>query len=125
MPGGTRWDDDFAASTLSLVLRGQSEGISIAGIAISLFYLLGISAAVYHFANGLWTSAITWGLTVSQAAQRRWGVICTGVGAVLMLMAWSALIGFLTVDPDAARGIEAQGEARHADASMLSGSEGP
>ena len=34
-------------------------------------YLIGITAAVFHFANGIWTFAITWGIAISREAQRR------------------------------------------------------
>jgi succinate dehydrogenase / fumarate reductase cytochrome b subunit len=40
-------------------------------------YPLGILASCYHLANGFWTAAITWGLTVSKKAMRRWGMVCT------------------------------------------------
>ena len=43
----------------------------------ALVYPLGILASCYHLANGFWTAAITWGLTVSAKAQRRWGIACT------------------------------------------------
>ena len=35
-------------------------------------YPIGILAATFHLANGFWTAGITWGLTVSAGAQRRW-----------------------------------------------------
>lgn len=38
-----------------------------------VIYPLGILASCYHLANGIWTAGITWGLTVSAGAQRRWG----------------------------------------------------
>jgi succinate dehydrogenase cytochrome b subunit len=38
--------------------------------AILAFYLIGVLAAVFHFANGLWTFCITWGITVRVEAQR-------------------------------------------------------
>lgn len=41
-----------------------------------VIYPIGILAACFHLANGFWTAAITWGLTVSKAAQRRWGGVC-------------------------------------------------
>ena len=37
-----------------------------------IVYPLGILASCFHLANGFWTAAITWGLTISAAAQRRW-----------------------------------------------------
>lgn len=42
-------------------------------------YPIGIFAGCYHLANGFWTAAITWGLTVSRQAQRRWGLVCVGL----------------------------------------------
>ncbi len=44
-----------------------------------LVYPIGILASCYHLANGFWTAAITWGLTISARAQRRWGFACTGL----------------------------------------------
>ena len=42
-------------------------------------YPIGILASCYHLANGFWAAAITWGLTISKAAQRRWGFACGGL----------------------------------------------
>ena len=114
VPGGTQWSHHFAASTLAAALQGSPEGWTPAGIGVSLFYFAGITLLVYHFANGLWTAAITWGLTVSSPAQRRWGVVCLGLGAAVMLAAWSALAGALLADPAAARAVEASLHAPHA-----------
>ncbi|TVQ60120.1 MAG: succinate dehydrogenase [Phycisphaerales bacterium] len=105
VPGGTKWSAEYAASTMAMALRG-GESITVWGIVVSLFYLLGASLLVFHFANGLWTAAITWGLTISKAAQRRWGYACAGLGAGMMVMAWSAVLGFLTLDPAEARAVE-------------------
>ena len=106
VPGGADWSHHFAASTMAQALRGSTEGITIGGALVSAFYFLGVTAAVYHFANGLWTWAITWGLTVSQKAQQRWGAVCAGLGVALMAMAYSAVMGFLTLDPNQARAVE-------------------
>lgn len=106
IPGGTEWSDEFAASTLAAVLQGSHEGFTTAGVIVSLFYMLGVTALVYHFANGLWTAAITWGLTVSAPAQKRWGWVCAVVGVLLMGAAWSAVIGFATLDAQQAAHVE-------------------
>ncbi len=112
-PTDEPWSHSQSASTFSLALRGQAQGIGFGGILVSLFYFVGVTASVYHLANGLWTAAITWGLTISESAQRRWGYVCAGLGAGLMLMAWSSLIGFLLLDVDKARMIEADMHAAH------------
>lgn len=102
VPGGTKWDGEYAASTLAMALQGGAEGMTTAGLLVSVGYMVGVSLLVFHLANGLWTAAITWGLTVTQRAQRRWGLVCAGLGAGLMVLAWSAVIGFATLDPAAA-----------------------
>ncbi|CAN5523648.1 succinate dehydrogenase cytochrome b558 subunit [soil metagenome] len=60
-----------------------------------IVYPVGILAACFHLANGFWTAAITWGLTVSAAAQKRWGGVCVliflGTFAAGMT-AWGAAI---------------------------------
>lgn len=106
VPGGTEWSHAFASSTLARALQGGTDGMQAAGIAISAFYFIGVSALIFHFANGLWTAAITWGLTVSAAAQRRWGYACAGIGAGLMVAGWASVIGFATLDARRAEEVE-------------------
>jgi succinate dehydrogenase / fumarate reductase cytochrome b subunit len=107
VPGGTKWSAEFAASTLAAALRGSTgEGFTLAGMLVTLGYLIGVTLLVFHFANGLWTAAITWGVTISREAQRRWGRACLALGAGLMVMAWGSVIGFATLKPAQAARIE-------------------
>ncbi|MEO1717206.1 MAG: hypothetical protein AAFR76_08855 [Planctomycetota bacterium] len=106
VPGGAEWNHHFSVSTLAACLRGSYEGITIAGVVVSLFYFIGISLLVFHFANGLWTAAITWGITISERAQKQWGVVCAGLGGGLMLAAWAALGVAVITDPVKARELE-------------------
>lgn len=65
------------------------------GLIWPAFYLVGMLACVYHLANGLWTSGITWGLWISPTAQARASKLCTAVGcglAVLGVSAWWAAV---------------------------------
>ena len=94
---------DAAASSLATHLQKGS-----AGLLMAAFYLVCVLALVFHFANGLWTAAITWGVTVSVAAQRRWGQVCTLVGLGLAGAAVASVFGFATLDPAKAQAIERQ-----------------
>ncbi|MBI2757021.1 MAG: hypothetical protein K2Q09_03665 [Phycisphaerales bacterium] len=105
VPGGASWDHQRSASTLAAALRG-GENFTAAGLAVSLFYFIGVSLLVFHFVNGLWTAAITWGITVSAGAQRQWGYICAALGTGLMLAAWASVIGFATLSPAQAARVE-------------------
>lgn len=113
IPGGTKWSDQFAASTLASIIRGGAGAVTMPAVLVAVGYFLGISLLVFHFANGLWTAAITWGLTVSARAQKRWGVVCAGLGAGLMAMAWASLFGFLLLDPAKAKEAEQHQNAGH------------
>jgi succinate dehydrogenase cytochrome b subunit len=65
----------------------------------ALVYPIGILAATYHTANGFWTAAITWGLTVSSASQKRFGLICTGLFVVLTVFGLVALAAAVRYQP--------------------------
>ncbi len=108
VPGGTRWSYPYAASTLAASLRGGMQDVTAAGLAVSIFYFVGVSLLIFHFANGLWTAAITWGLTVSTQAQKRWGYACAGLGAAMLLMGWGSIIGYASLDPTKVKAMEAQ-----------------
>ncbi|HEX8877154.1 MAG TPA: hypothetical protein VF777_10425 [Phycisphaerales bacterium] len=123
VPGGTKWSSEFAGSTLAAALQGSQNGYTAGGVVVTLLYFLGVTMLVYHFANGLWTAAITWGLTISAAAQRRWGYACAAMGAVLMLMAWVSILVFAVVHPDQTRALEEGLKNSHSSIGAPSGNE--
>lgn len=67
-------------------------------LLVAVVYPIGILASCYHLANGFWTAAITWGLTVSANAQRRWGVACAGLFALTFAAGMIALIWAARLD---------------------------
>ena len=91
---------------MAAAIRGGADGFTGVGMVVSLFYMVGVSLLVFHMANGLWTAAITWGITITEKAQQRWGYVCAAIGAGLMVAAWAAVIGFATLDYDGARAAE-------------------
>jgi len=58
---------------------------------IASFYVIGIVAASWHFAYGLWLFAAKWGITTGETARRRWGYVCA-----LIAIAFIA-VGMLTM----------------------------
>lgn len=77
-----------------------------AGWWIAPIYGVGIIASVYHLANGIWTSLITWGITIRPQTQRRAGYICAIFGVILCLVGLGALSGFRTFKPGFNRGTD-------------------
>lgn len=98
LPG---FDPHHAASSTAAHLQEGALGLGLA-----FLYLICVLALVYHFANGLWTAAITWGLTISSTAQRRWGGVCAAIGLALAAAGTAAVIGFARVDVEEARAVE-------------------
>jgi len=68
------------------------------GFLVWVVYPIGILASCYHLANGFWAAAITWGLTISEAAQRRWGLVCAGLFALTFIAGMIALIAGANLD---------------------------
>ncbi|MBT2968321.1 MAG: succinate dehydrogenase [gamma proteobacterium symbiont of Ctena orbiculata] len=60
-----------------------------------LLYLSGLLLAVFHLCNGLWTMAISWGLTTSVEAQRIWFYFCMLLALLLGAMGLHGMLGFL------------------------------
>ena len=67
-------------------------------LLIWIVYPIGILASCFHLANGFWTAAITWGLTISAGAQRRWGFACAGLFAITFIAGMLALVGSARMD---------------------------
>lgn len=57
-------------------------------------YILGGLAVVFHFANGLCTFCMSWGITSSEKSQRFVTIGASGVGVVLTLLLLVSVAGF-------------------------------
>lgn len=64
-----------------------------------VIYPIGILASTFHMANGFWAAGITWGLTVSASAQKRWGMMCIGIFLLMTFLGMTALITGTLVNP--------------------------
>lgn len=88
-------DQQLAHAATAIAFQGSSTAHLI---VVTGLYILGVYSVVYHWSNGLWTAAITWGLTVSVAAQKRWGAICLGLGLALAVFSAGAIYAAVTHD---------------------------
>ena len=64
-----------------------------------IVYPVGVLAACFHLANGYWAAAISWGLTVSAGAQRRWGYVCLAAFFVAFTLGMTAIVAAATIIP--------------------------
>ncbi len=67
--------------------------------AWAIAYLAGVTAIIYHFANGLWNFCISWGITIGPAAQRNSAFVCAAVGVGVLALGYSALWAFYSSLP--------------------------
>jgi succinate dehydrogenase / fumarate reductase cytochrome b subunit len=64
-------------------------------VPIFILYLIGITATVWHLANGIWLFLVDWGITIGERAQRLTGYACIAFGAVLLLVGVNAAVAFI------------------------------
>jgi succinate dehydrogenase / fumarate reductase cytochrome b subunit len=58
------------------------------------FYVIAIIAASFHFANGLWSFLISWGITVGPRSQRVSSILCLGLFVLVTFMFLLSLVTF-------------------------------
>lgn len=63
---------------------------------VALAYIIGIAAAVFHFANGLWGFCFSWGITVSRRAQQASATAFGLLGLAVFLLGANTAIYFAT-----------------------------
>ncbi len=59
------------------------------------FWFVGIIATVFHFANGLWSFAVTWGITQSAKSQQIMAYVSLAVFVVVSVIGIQALFAFI------------------------------
>ena len=97
--GGGKFDPHHASSSAAAALQPT---------LVAILYAIGVLSVVFHFANGLWTLGITWGLWTSPAAMRRANIVSIVVGVGLAAAGLGALGGMRSIDIDQARATEKQ-----------------
>lgn len=88
------WGPDFLDPNLTDKFEITRQGLQAwnpvgdfvmpAWITITM-YVIGLLSACYHFANGIWSFCITWGIAIGEKAQRRVGVLAAMIGVLLFI----------------------------------------
>ena len=95
----------LASASTAIAFRGGPEGNLFAAFLVVALYVIGVSSAVFHWANGLWTAAISWGITTTEQSFKRWGYVCAAMGLALAVFGGTAIVGAITyeISPDERR----------------------
>jgi succinate dehydrogenase / fumarate reductase cytochrome b subunit len=64
-------------------------------VPIFIVYMIGITATVWHLANGIWLFMVDWGITIGERAQRLTGYACIAFGIFLLLVGINAAVAFI------------------------------
>jgi succinate dehydrogenase / fumarate reductase cytochrome b subunit len=86
-------------NTLS-VARHPEESFNIVSrefhlVPIFIVYVIGITATVWHLANGIWLFLVDWGITIGERAQKIAGYACLGFGFLLLAVGINAAVAFI------------------------------
>ncbi len=72
---------------------GKVQG-EVAATWALLFYAVGIIAASWHFAYGIWLFCAKWGITVGEQARKKLGYVCVAIALVFMFTGFATLFAF-------------------------------
>jgi len=86
----TRWQYYFAGAHIDYAMM---SGIMANPVSFAIF-LVGTAASVFHFTNGIWTFAITWGITIGRRAQTTLRAASLGFFVVMYGTALAILMAF-------------------------------
>ncbi len=104
------WHDNLAAplsgASFDAERATSSAKHALQPFTFKVLYFIGVMSCVYHLANGLWTSGITWGLWTTRDAQRRADYVCTAFGILMAIVGCGALVGVTTADEADALAVE-------------------
>lgn len=59
------------------------------------FWLIGIVATIFHFANGIWSFMVTWGITQSPRSQKIMAYVSFAIFVVISVIGIQALFAFI------------------------------
>ncbi|MCK6257975.1 succinate dehydrogenase cytochrome b558 subunit [Fictibacillus sp. KIGAM418] len=88
------WETRIAAAFGAEVNFSMMQDILSSPFMVA-FYLVGVLSAVFHFANGLWSFFVSWGLTVSPRSQRVSTYVTMAVFLALAFVSVRTIFAFI------------------------------
>lgn len=77
---------------------GQQMHAIVTNPIYYILYIIGIVAATFHFANGMWAFLVSWGITVGPRAQRVSSYIWMGVFVIMSVLFILAITAFANTE---------------------------
>lgn len=88
------WETRIAAMFGADVNFQMMESILSNPINLAL-YIVGVLSAIFHFANGLWSFAVSWGITVTPRSQQISTYVTMAIFLLLSIVGLRAIFAFV------------------------------
>lgn len=87
------WETRVAAAFGTKVNFDMMENI-LSNPFMFWFYIVGVISTIFHFANGLWSFMVSWGITVTPRSQKIATYVTLGIFVALSVVGVRALLAF-------------------------------
>lgn len=87
------WETRVAAAFGTKVNFDMMENI-LSNPFMFWFYIAGVISTIFHFANGLWSFMVSWGITVTPRSQKIATYVTLGIFVALSVVGVRALLAF-------------------------------
>ncbi|BBU40417.1 MAG: succinate dehydrogenase [Bacillaceae bacterium] len=88
------WETRIAAMFGAEVNFDMMESILSNPVSL-VFYIVGVLSAIFHFSNGLWSFAVSWGITVTPKSQLVSTYVTIGIFVLLSIVGLRAIFAFV------------------------------
>ncbi|WP_071395966.1 succinate dehydrogenase cytochrome b558 subunit [Bacillus tuaregi] len=88
------WETRIAAALGTEVNFQMMENIVDNPLMLT-FYLIGIISAIFHFANGLWSFFVSWGITMTPRSQQISTYVTMAIFVALSIVGVRAILAFV------------------------------
>jgi succinate dehydrogenase / fumarate reductase, cytochrome b subunit len=88
------WETRVAAAFGAEVNFQMMENI-LSNPLMLVFYVIGVLSTIFHFANGLWSFCVSWGITVSPRSQLIATYVTIGIFVALSVVGMRAIFAFV------------------------------
>ncbi|MEL3974727.1 succinate dehydrogenase cytochrome b558 subunit [Rossellomorea oryzaecorticis] len=88
------WETRVAAAFGAEVNFQMMENI-LSNPLMLAFYVIGVLSTIFHFANGLWSFCVSWGITVSPRSQLIATYVTIGIFVALSVVGMRAIFAFV------------------------------
>ncbi|TDQ39180.1 succinate dehydrogenase cytochrome b558 subunit [Aureibacillus halotolerans] len=89
------WETRLAAQFFDVPVNFDMMATIFESNFMIWFYIIGVISTTFHFANGLWSFAVTWGITVTPRAQRIASYVSIIIFLVLSFIGVRSILAFI------------------------------